>query len=103
MTEYRKYSKQIDNLLEAEMLKLPDKKPFEVKEADNLESQMLVCVRCRPMLDHERLQKYHQVVYTSNPRVVVMEPVVKEWKAEKVVLASNEFNVDMVFTVIIIT
>ena len=97
MEEYRQYSSQISSLLETELAKRPIKKPFEVKEEDSLESQMLVCVRSRPLLDHERLQDYHQVLHTSNPKVVVMEPVVKEWKAEKVVLNSHEFNVDMVF------
>ena len=97
MEEYRQYSKQINSLLEAEVAKLPEKRPFEVKEEDSLESQLLVCVRCRPMLAHEQLQEYHQVVHTTNPKVVVMEPVVKEWRAEKVVLTNNQFNVDMVF------
>ena len=97
MEEYRRYSSQISTLLETEVAKLPDKKPFKVKEEDSLESQMLVCVRCRPLLEHERLQDYHQVVHTSNPKVLVMEPLVKEWKAEKVVLNSHEFNVDMAF------
>ena len=76
-----------------------EKKPFSFEESqDDLESQMMVCVRARPLLKHETAADFFQILHTSNPQVAVLEPVIKEWKADnKVSITKSSFNVDMAF------
>ena len=102
MEELMKHREKIKVLMKEEVSKLPDKTDFSNTnktndEDDKLESQMMVCVRSRPLLHHEQLQDHLQVVHTLNPKIVLLEPVMKEWKTEKVVLARHEFSVDQVF------
>jgi len=66
---------EFESLISAEVGKLGAKKVFESpKKEDSLESEMVVCVRVRPRLDHEISANYMLSTFSSNPEVLVVEP-----------------------------
>jgi len=98
---------EFKTLISAEVCKLGAKKDFESpKKEDSLESEMVVCVRVRPRLEHEVSADYMLSTFTSNPEVVVVEPGFRRSihigdggsiPGDKPRITTNKFNVDMAF------
>ena len=70
------------NRIDEERSKLSPPVPFSSYDDndetnDTLESQMTVCVRARPVLEHEMSAGHINCVHTANPVVLVTEPVVR--------------------------
>ena len=98
MLEIHKHKDRFTTLINEEVGKMSSKAEFSFQESeDSLESQMMVCVRTRPMLEHETMSEYLGIVHTSNPQVLVTEPVVRITRTEEVKINNTMFNVDMAF------
>jgi len=98
--EINKHAADIQSLIDEEVQKLEKKCDFvpkESEEEENLESQMKVCVRTRPLLKHEQNAEYLPVVHTSNPHVLVTDPVARSARTEGAGFRLNNsiFDVDM--------
>ena len=86
----------INQLIEEELRGLEKKKVFHYPETgEELESKMMVCVRVRPVLEHERDQLV--TVHTSNPDILVTEPGSKSVRTEQFKINTCKFQVDMAF------
>ena len=98
MLEFHIHKDTLTSLINEEVGKMSTKTEFTFPESeDSLESQMMVCVRTRPMLEHEKVAEYLGIVHTSNPRVLITEPVIKKTVREEVKINNTVFNVDMAF------
>ena len=77
--EIQNHLDDIEKVIDKERLKLTPAAPFSCHDdtIDSLESHMTVCVRARPVLEHEMSPGYISVVHTANPVVLVTEPVVR--------------------------
>ena len=86
----------ISQLVEAEVSSLEPKREFELFDSgDELGGKMVVCVRSRPLLDHEA--GHLVTVHTSNPSVLVTEPTNRSVRTEQFKIASSKFQVDLAF------
>ena len=103
ITEIQNHLDSIENAIDKEKQRLSPGVPFSSHDDndDSLESQMTVCVRVRPVLEHEMSPGYINVVHTANPVVLVTEPVVRSVpgvsSAKEIRLNTSQFSVDMVF------
>ena len=104
--EIQNHLDDIEKVIDKERLKLTPAAPFSCHDdtddtIDSLESQMTVCVRARPVLEHEMSPGYISVVHTANPVVLVTEPVLRSVpgasSAQEIRLNTSQFSVDMVF------
>jgi len=100
--EINKHAADIQSLIDEEVQKLEKKCDFvpkESEEEENLESQMKVCVRTRPLLKHEQNAEYLPVVHTSNPHVLVTDPVARSARTDGAGFRLNNsiFDADMAF------
>jgi len=82
-----------------EISKLPQAKPLtllkENKGSEDVSSDMVVCVRVRPKLEHEIEAGVFQSVYAANPTVVALESSFDFRSKAKV--SNSKFGVDMAF------
>ena len=96
LEEINQHRDAINQLIEEELRGLEEKKVFHYPETgEELESKMMVCVRVRPVLEHERDQLV--TVHTSNPDILVTEPGTKSVRTEQFKINTCKFKVDMAF------
>ena len=100
LDEINKNAKMVQSMIDEEVQKLETKCAFNSNKSEgSLESQMLVCVRTRPPLEHEQIAGYTPMVHSSNPRVLVTEPHPHSARKEGAGFRLNStiFDVDMAF------
>lgn len=86
----------INKLISVELQALEEKKSFHYsEEGEELDSKMMVCVRTRPVLEHERGQLV--TVHSCNPDLLVTEPGAKSVRTEQYKVNTSKFQVDMAF------
>jgi len=98
---------KFEPLISAEVDKLGPKSVFECSnKEDSLESDMVVCIRVRPRLEYEISANYIQTAFTSNPKVLVVEPGFRrsvhigdggQIPGDQPRITPNNFTVDMAF------
>jgi len=83
-------------LMAVELEKQTVNREFEHKENGDGESEMVVCVRVRPRLDHEVVGDSLVTTFASNPSVLCLEPGFNLGKKPRV--TSHQFKVDYAFS-----
>ena len=94
------YSDQFIPRMNEEVSKLPPAKPLAVTEdaegGQDVSNDMVVCVRVRPMLNHEAETGFLQNVFASNPNVLTLDNSFDV--RGKVKVTASKFNVDVAFS-----
>ena len=90
----------ISQLVEAEVSSLDAKQEFSLfspgeASGEELAGKMMVCVRTRPLLEHEA--GHLVTVHTSNPSILVTEPTSRSVRTEQFKISSSKFQVDLAF------